>query len=34
MKELATQIVDVVFVPKTIAKQLALAIALQAGMVR
>lgn len=34
MKELTMELVEVVFVPKMIAKQLALAVALQTGMVR
>jgi hypothetical protein len=34
MKEIAMEFVDIVFVPKIIAKQLALAVALQTGMVR
>lgn len=34
MKEIAMEFVDTVFVPKVIAKQLALAVALQTGMVR
>jgi hypothetical protein len=34
MKEVAMELVDIVFVPKMIAKQLALAVALQTGMVR
>ena len=33
-KEITAEILDVIFVPKVIAKQLALAVALQTGVVR
>jgi hypothetical protein len=34
MKEIAMEFVDVIFVPKVIGRQLALAVALQTGLVR
>jgi hypothetical protein len=34
MKEMALELLDVIFVPKMIGKQLVLAVALQTGMVR